>query len=219
MSLAEVSSASWDRGDEDPGNVLRELGLLELSEKQWLRLPQVQSAADYVAGWKQQLPKAPAFTAIDQLRILDTSRPPTFYRDRWCDPQRHHTGLYVARRPQRYGSAIWCVINLDRGAPKAFKDLNSPGDRLRPCDIAWRIQCAMDAMAGTPQVFRRMLDGASTTLLFFSPLPSWAERHLSIVGRKMKAERSLFSYEMPNAAIHGEIACLRELLWMKEQVE
>ena len=138
----------------------------------------------------------------------------TFYRDRWVEPRNQHTGLYVARRPQRYGTPIWCVVELESGRVKRFKDLREPGDRIRPSDVAWRIQAAFDALAGHPQQYRASPADDVTLVRFYAPLPSWAERRLAIVGTKTQAERCLFSYEIPNDEWPGEHAFLNEALWM-----
>jgi hypothetical protein len=202
---------------EDMQGLLRELGLLKLPERTWLRLPAVEPAATHISSWRQLLAKEPAASPIDGLQILDTSRSPTFYRDRWCNPESKHEGLFIARRPQRYGANLWSLVELERGVVKRFKDLTVPGDRLRPFDIAWRIQAAFDAVAGSPQRFGvSELDASTHLVRFYSPIPSWCERHLSIVGQKAKADRCLFSFEIPTSDLGNEIKLLQEALWMTE---
>lgn len=125
----------------------------------------------------------------------------------------------VARRPQRYGIDIWCLVELANGIPARFLDLASPGDRYRPCDVAWRIQAAMDARSSRPQQFRTHTIDDKAKLSFFAPLPSWAERRLSIVGTKAKGDRCLFSYEIPGSELAIECNFLRESLWMADTSE
>ena len=126
--------------------------------------------------------------------------------------------MYVARRPQRYGAPLWCVADLEAGAVRRFKDLSLRGDRLRPFDIAWRIQAALDSVAGNPQRYEASERDASVAMLrFFSPVPSWCERHLAVVGQKAAADRCLFCFEIPPQELPGEIAFLRDTLWMKER--
>jgi hypothetical protein len=196
---------------------LVELGLLRLSERTWLRLPPFESAAAHIASWLTVLSREPACPPLEGLELLDTKRSPTFYKDRWCKPDRQHSGTYVARRPQRYGTSLWCLAELENGVLRRLKDLNVTGDRLRPVDIAWRIQAAFDASAQTPQRYRCANISSSMAILrFFSPVPSWCERHLSIVGQKTKADRCLFSYEMPISQLASETKFLREALWLDE---
>jgi hypothetical protein len=204
-------------GAEDPRALLRDIGLLELSEKVWLRLPKAEPAKAQVHSWRALLAREPASLPILGLTILDTAEAPTFYRGRWTEPGKQNDGFYVARRPQRYGAARWCVAELERGVLKKFMDLVSPGDRVRPCDLAWRIQAALDAEAGTPQLYRCAPVGATTRIAFFSPLPSWAERQLSIVGDKVKSDGSLYAYDVPIDQTEREISFLREMLWMTDR--
>jgi hypothetical protein len=201
-------------GDEDLRSLLRDLGLIELTEQAWLRLPSVESAAAHIAGWRQQLAAAPQSAAIEGLRILDTARPVFFYPERWVQPAPAHSGMYVARRAQLYGADLWCLVELERGVPARFLDLVSKGDRLRPCDVAWRIQMALDASAGGPQRFRIRQEKASPVLDFFSPLPSWAERKLAVVGQRAERHKCMLSYAVPASDTDNEIRFLRERLWI-----
>ena len=204
--------------NEDLEALLIDLGLLKLFEKTWLRLPNFENAAGHVASWQQLLAAEPTSNEIEGLQILDTARSPTFYRGRWVPPDDTHTGTYVARRPQRYGAPLWCLAELHNGALRRFKDLATQGDRIRPVDIAWRIQAALDASAGNPQRFDSSArDLSSVNLCFFSPVPSWCERYLSITGEKKAAERCLFAFEIPTAHLDNEVTFLREALWMTKR--
>ncbi len=199
--------------------LLKDIGLFELSEKTWLRVPAVESAQAHIRLWRELLSQEPASGPIEGLKILDTNKPPTFYRGRWQDPTKYSNGLYVARRPQRYGAARWCIVEFEDGVLKRFKDLVSPGDRLRPCDLAWRIQAALDRTAGAPQCYRCTVQNGLIRIALFSPLPSWDERHLYIVGSKTATERGLFAYDVPRDALGSEVSFLSEMLWMAERVE
>lgn len=195
---------------------LRDLGLLELSERAWLRTPPSESAQAHVAVWRERLAQVPVSGAVDGLQILDTSLAPTYYRGRWVEPVTKHSGQFVARRPQRFGADIWCLVSLEQGRPRRLLDLFADGDRERPCDIAWRLQAAMDVMAGKPQGVRLADDGVMVRLEFYSPLPGWAERRLSLVGKKAKVPGSLFGYEIPGARIPEELAALADTLWVAD---
>jgi len=200
-------------GEDLPAH-LKELGLLPLSEKSWLWLPNDEPASAYAERIRTLVTAEPDAKGVDGLRILDTSRSVNFYRDRWIEPRARHSGLYVARRPQRYGAGIWCVVELEGGGVKRFRDLSEPGGRIRPCDVAWRIQSAFDALAGHPQRYRATPSDATVLVCFYAPLPSWAERRLAVAGTKTKAERCLFSYEISNEEWPEERSFLNEALWM-----
>jgi hypothetical protein len=201
---------------EDLKSLLHEIGLLELPERVWLRIPNLESATSYLADQRRLLAKEPPSGGVEGIRILDPSRSPAFYRDRWVDAGPRHEGIFVARRPQRYGSALWCLLELQGGVVRRFRDLHSQGDRIRPCDIAWRIQMAIDAEAGTPQSVRIRKGQQTSVLSFFSPLPSWAERRVAVVGSKTLGGGSLFSYELAMNNLEEEIAFLKKALWLAE---
>lgn len=202
---------------EDHAAQLREIGLLELPERVWLRIPRQESASDHLGAWRLLLEKQPESGVIDGLLILDTARSPLYYRDRWSAPANAHSGMYVARRPQRYGAGIWCLAEVDQGVTKSVLDLASPADRMRPCDVAWRIQMAADACALRPQQYRCRAQASVHAFEFFSPLPSWAERRLALVGEKSAARGSLFSYLIPGSSAETEHRFLRDALWLAQQ--
>ena len=206
-------------GSEDLRTLLREVELIELSENAWLRLPPAETATAYLATWRQNLSVTAPATAIEGLRILDTARPSSFYPDRWVGPGAAHSGMYVARRDQRYGAPLWCLVDLTDGAPRRFVDLVSRGDRLRPCDVAWRIQMAIDAKAGSPQRFRIRPLGPGYALDFFSPLPSWAERKLAVAGERTERHKCLVSYRIYAPDLEHERRFLRERLWLEYEVQ
>jgi hypothetical protein len=209
----------FPEGSEDLRSVLREMELIELSESAWLRLPKVESYADYLAKWRQNLSAGATATAIEGLRILDSTRPCSFYPDRWVGPSGAHSGMYIARRDQRYGAPLWCLVDLENGVPRRFIDLVSRGDRVRPCDIAWRIQMAIDAQTGSPQRFRVRPLGPSYALDFLSPLPSWTERKLAAAGERTERHKSLLSYRISNPNLEDDIGFLRARLWLEPERE
>ena len=204
---------------EDARALLREMGLFELPEAVWLRLPPRETPAAHIKAWRDRLAAEPPSAPIEGLEILDTRKPPTYYRGRRTEPRSSNDGLFIARRPQRYGAPRWCIVDLERGAVKRFKDLFSPGDRIRPCDLAWRLQAALDAEAGTPQLYRCAPAGSATRITFYSPLPCWAERHLAIVGDKVKPENGLYAFDMPVGAAAAETGFLREMMWMADRAD
>jgi hypothetical protein len=204
---------------EDARALLREMGLFELSEAAWLRLPPRETPAAHIKAWRDRLAAEPPSAPIEGLQILDTRKSPTYYRGRWTEARSSNDGFFIARRPQRYGAPRWCIVDLKRGAVTQFKDLFSPGDRIRPCDLAWRVQAALDAEAGTPQLYRCGTTGGTTRITVYSPLPCWAERHLAIVGDKVKPENGLYAFDMPAGAAAAETDFLRGMMWMVERAD
>jgi hypothetical protein len=202
---------------EDARALLREMGLFELPEAAWLRLPPRETPAAHIKAWRDQLAAEPPSGQIEGLQILDTRKSPTYYRGRWTEPRSSNDGFFIARRPQRYGAPRWCIVDLERGAVRRFKDLFSSGDRIRPCDLAWRLQAALDAEAGAPQLYRYARAGGAARITLYSPLPCWAERRLAIVGEKVKPENGLYAFDMPSEAAAGEMGFLHEMMWMADR--
>jgi hypothetical protein len=201
--------------DEDLPTHLRVLGLAQLSEQAWLRLPMAETAAAHYERWRQALMQLTARTSnIEGLEVLDCTKSVRFYRGRWTVPGIPHTGIYIARRPQLYGAALWCLVELERGEPLRVLDLNTDDDRQRACDLAWRIQAAIDAGRSEPQCFR-VRRGVTTSFIdFFSPLPAFAERRLALVAAKVTAPHCLYSFELPTERLSLEVAALETHLWM-----
>lgn len=196
--------------------VLRDTGLLELSESVWLRSPKEETAA----GLRDRMlallfSRGPSGT-IEDLEILDPSSPPTYYKGRWKMPKKQ-SGTFIARRPQAYGAPIWCICRVTDGQATQFLDLplNDKASALwRGCDAAWHIQMAIDALNGTPQRYRIRQAETGPILDFFSPLPLWARRRLAIFGRTEQPSHCVFSYSLPERELAAEENFLKRRLWL-----
>lgn len=206
-------------GAEDLRSFLAELGLIELSEKIWLHLPPMESTDRYRAAWAQRLSETAPVSAIEGLLVLDTRKPPSFYTGRWVEPNSVPDGMHIGRRAQRYGAPLWGLVDLFDGAPRRFLDLASRIVRERPCDIAWRLQMAIDAEAGAPQQVRLRPSDHGQILDFFSPLPSWAERRLAVLGERTEPHRSLLSFLVPAVEVDESIEFLKDYLWIASNRE
>lgn len=199
---------------EDLSTHLRLLGFAQLSEQAWLRTPQMESAAIHLARWQAKLDAAPTLDhPVDGIDMLDGARNPLYYRGRWTAPGTQ-SGTFVARRPQPYGAPLWSLVSLDQGRTRRLIDLYADDDRQRPCDLAWRIQAALDAERTTPQRARIRRAAATASIDLFSPLPAFAERRLALVATKAAGTQCLYSYSVPNARLAEEVGALRTLLWM-----
>ena len=196
---------------------LKALGLIELPEAAWLRAPTTTSAEAYSDAIRTKLSGTPPTTApLEGLSLIDPATPVTFYAGRWRPPTSADTGVFVARRPQLFGLRPWCLVELERGEPRRLHDLVASDGLERPCDLAWRIQAAFDAVAGLPQRVRVHRTSSTIEFEFFSPLPAFAERRLAIKGEKSTRRGCLFAYTMPPAAAAEELASLSDKLWLTE---
>lgn len=201
------------RGDTGLTEHLKLLGFAQLSEQAWLRTPQQESAATYVARWRASLDASPVLiNAVEDLEILDTARDPRFYAGRWQAPD-SKDAVFIARRPELYGARLWSLVEMQGGRPHRLIDLYAGDDRQRPCDIAWRIQAALDALHGTPQRLRARQSASKAWIDIFSPLPAFAERRLALVGKKIAGSKCLYSYEIPTDHLAAETSALAAMMW------
>jgi hypothetical protein len=154
---------------------------------------------------------------IAGLRVLDTGLPPRFYRGRWRPATPDDAGYFVARRPQAYGADLWCFGQFNGAGRVRLLDLPIENPLSSGADEAWRLQAALDALADNPQAVCVQPSANGCRLDLFSPLPSWAQRRLDLVGSPSPRGRgALFSYLVPSADADEEIAFLGRLLWMMD---
>jgi hypothetical protein len=198
---------------ENLPQILRELGVLELSEQSWLKLPKEETAKVFLDRLERELMVQPTSGSVPDLLILDSARDPSYYKGRWVAPRRE-TGCFVARRPQAYGAPLWGFAHLADGALDKFLDFPPRRERWRGCDFAWHLQLAIDSCRGSPQKYRRRQAQDGICLDFFSPLPLWAERRLAIIGRPAERSRCLFTYQILECELAAEEEFLRRRLWL-----
>ncbi len=200
-------------GEQLPRQLL-DLGLQQLSDRAWLKAPRIEDPADMISRHERLLDDQLPITGIRDLQILDWARPVTYYRGRWTDHPTDQDGTFIARRPQEFGSPIWCLVELKDGEAVRFLDLPLAQCRWRGCDAAWHLQAAIDHCHGTPQRYRCRTDGDWIRFDLFSPLPQWSERRLMIFGTSVPRDRSLFSYVVPSKEADQEEAFLQNNLWL-----
>ena len=201
------------RPDENLAEELDELGLQPISQEAWLKCPRAQAAADMVSGLEARVRTGSRSGDIPNLQLLDPERPVTYYRGRWVDLKKQ-SGVFVARRPQEYGSPIWCLVEVQDGEAKKLLDFPLPKNRWRGCDSAWHLQMAIDHLRDVPQRYRIRPGAESTHLDFFSPIPLWAQRRLMVIGRNVPAEKCLISFLIPEDELEEEERFLQERLWL-----
>lgn len=199
---------------EDLGGTLRDLGLRQLSAEAWLRLPKAEDAKSHLAAMKAKLEVQGPSGDIAGLRLLDSERPATLYADRWVEPGRR-SGCFVVRRPQDYGADLWGYAELVDGAATHLFDFPPPGNRWRGCDMAWRLQMAIDHCRNFPQRYCVRSNGGDPRLDFFSPIPMWARRRLAVIGRRVAADRCLLSFLLPAKEVEAEEEFLQNYLFLK----
>jgi hypothetical protein len=212
------SELRYIRTNDDRDDVaaqLRVAGYLEISNVAWTRAPQNQSAEAFLDAVVRRLYATSSRGALEGLQVYGPANPGKRFASRLGSPA-GLSGFHVGRRPQAFGAAIWVFVELDQGRPIRFLDLPWRGGKFRGCDHGWRIQSALDARAGRPQVYRvTLIDDDFDCYEFFSPLPLWIERKLRIHGQKITAHGALFAYALDRNCDHGIDDLVRSYMWFK----
>lgn len=208
----------------DPGEAAERLqasGLHEVAWDRWVACPAKEAPADFVNRYRSRLDAAGEAGRLDGLQVLDPTTRVHYYNGRWRAPAPSDTGDFVARRPQAYGAALWCLIRFKSGEAVRVIELPAEDPTVPGWDEARRYQAAIDNLRGVPQQFRVRSGSAvntDTTFDFFSPLPGFAKRYLQLMGQSLdKGPGSLFSYEVPSAATGDVAAFLTDILWMAQE--
>ncbi len=195
---------------------LVQLGLIELSYADWLRMPPVETAEQHLLHLDHLLDAVQPSRDVPGLLLLDPERPVRYYRGRWVEP-RSQCGRFVARRNQAYGAQLWCYVQMLNGNPERLIDLPIAKSRWRGCDEAWRLQIAIDAKRGEPQRFRVRPGPENTRVMeFLSPVPMWARRRWDAVGEPVPNSGCLFAYRLAETELAEELRFAREVLWLDE---
>lgn len=206
--------------DPDIQKHLLDIGFIEFPSMAWTKYPQPIAAEKHIAYMRKCLMSSSTTTEIiEGLRILDSATNVDYYPDRWVLPH-EHTGMFIGRRPQSYGSDLWCYVELMNGKPKRFLDLPLPGSVWSGADEAWHLQAAIDSFNGRPQHYR-INDRVDDCKIFdlFSPIPSWAQRRWVMLGISVPRNKCLMSFRFRSVEIEEEIRFAKEHLWLSEKIE
>lgn len=193
---------------------LRDAGYYEVPHKLWLQSPKPTTPKQVCERYLSHQRGNGQPTGAADITILDASQPVHYYKGRW--KQASGTGLFVARREQRYGAQLWSYIRLLDGQLVSLVDLPVEGTGWRACDEAWWLQAAIDADNGTPQYAQvsSLPDADEVRLDFFSPLPRWVQRQLDVIGQPTARAGALMSYNLPAADLTFVREFLAQHLWM-----
>jgi hypothetical protein len=199
-------------------DALSQAGFLEVSTDTWLKAPCQTAPGSLRQLYDDLLQQSGVPGTVDELRILETERPVTYYLGRWAASS-GQSGRFLGRRPQAYGADLWCYVELKQGVVTRLLNLPSREIRWRACDEAWHLQQAIDAAEGRPQTYRcRNGHTAGTTAVdFFSPVPQWASRRWDYTGTPVVTTRCLFSYVFDNDQLGDELAFMQERMWLQKQ--
>jgi len=207
---------------EGPEEVLGGMGLRELSSEQWLKHPPTAAPDSVVKEYATRLAAAGPSGSVGPIKILDPTSPVTFYPGRWHAARARDTGKYVGRRLAEFGADQWCYCEVADGEVTSLIDLPAIDRLARGCDEAWRLQAALDVLAGTPQVVTVRHDSRrqEAIIRFKSPIPAWDQRRLDAVGEPLGHQTGcLFAYRVPEELLDAELAFLQRSTWLKVEPE
>ena len=209
--------------EKSAAEALAAAGLHRLTREQWTKAPRPAPAATVVEQARDRLHSAHAPGQVTGLMIIDSTASVRYYKGRWREPLSTDQGMFVGRRPQAYGAPIWCLVEFADGIPQAVLDLPLDASVAPGWDDGRRLQAAVDAHRGSPQLFRARptaQPGDEWVFDFFGPLPSWAERYLDLAALPViKSQGALFSYRVPDGAETETRAFLSDALWMQATEE
>jgi hypothetical protein len=199
----------------DAASLLKAAGYFEVPQKLWLQGPKTMEPKRVYDHFVSLLRETDHLTEPTSITILNPSEPVRYYKGRWTPPA-SASGCFVARRQQLYGAPLWCFVRLSGGRLAALLDLPIEDRGWRGCDEAWRLQAAIDACNGNPQIAE-----VSTTkndgmfqLRFFSPLPHWAIRQMDVLATSIVVRGALFAYNVTAIDLPIVREFLAESLWM-----
>lgn len=202
-------------GDE-ASQQLTEAGYLEVSRTAWTRLPPERTAMQFKDDAVRRLQDSGGRGELEGLTVIGPPHASNNFKARWRSPGAL-TGYFVGRRPQAFGASIWVFAELDQGRSARYIDLPWSAARFRGCDLGWRIQSALDALAGTPQSYRIVsVSDDLDRYEFSSPLPLWIERRLRIHGEKVRAGGALIAYELTRDVDHAIDDLLQSRMWFTQ---
>ncbi len=196
-------------------------GMRPVSVEHWLRSPEIMQATEYVASFDDELATQSPSGELVGLRLIDPTKPPRYYNGRWRALERLDTGRFVARRSQAYGAELWCYVEIADGAPLRFVDLplGHHHSSDRGCDEAWRLQCALDAIRGDPQLAHIEGTGHGALIIGMTiPPPAWLQRRWDLFGRPTRQKGSLFAYEFPAGDLAAELEFAEKRLWLGRSI-
>ena len=204
--------------DEDLREDLNKLGLIEITQGDWLRVPQSESSVQHLSQINSLLDAVGPSREVPGLLLLDAERPVNYYRGRWAKVI-NQSGRFVARRSQAYGADLWCYVQLRNGNPERLIDFPLVSSHWRGCDEAWRVQIAIDAERENAQRYRiKLAPNGMRLIQFYSPIPMWARRRLDAIGEPISSPGCLFANLVPESELVEELQFVRVELWLEEMV-
>jgi hypothetical protein len=192
-------------------------GFRAVDAERWVSRPASQPARNFVREYARRLSVAPRGGDNLPSEILDPTRPSRYYRGRWRPPQAGDTGMFIARRPRTYGADLWCVVDLAAGTVNRVLALPAVDAAVAAHDEAWRLQAAIDATHGAPQIVQVTEAAGASRLDFFAPLPGFAARFINLMtDAAPRARGALLSVSAGTDTVAAVTNFLQDTLWTQK---
>lgn len=196
--------------------LLMDLGLQQIEVARWLGANTDEPADTFLQRMAEYLECMGRTEALAEMQWLwPCDGRPTGYRDRWHAKPPSDAAMYIARAPQRYGNPRWYLVAT--GGAHGLRILELPLDgeaAARACDLAWRIQLALDYTRGHPMryhVTRTDADWAQVRIEF--PLSLHDRRRMLHLGGRRTSEDHGFHFTVPLTDLSSAEAILTSA-WM-----
>lgn len=199
-------------------DTLLDFGFLNLRTDFWLKSPDSVSAVDHLRRYDEalsQLEVRPAY--IEDVSILDSTADVRRYSRRWSTLQ-NQKGRFLGRRPQAFGSRLWCYMQIDNNSVLRHVDLPLFERHWMGYDEAWHLQLALDSIHGNPQEFsvRSSSESGKFIVDIYAPIPSWAVRRWNSLGSPRESKGVWFSFVIHEQLLAAEIQFATERLWLRQ---
>lgn len=215
--LALIEFEKHIRIVRSPGaeKALKAAALQEIPLQSWLSHPRSVNSDELLNSYRERLQASGASGLLEGIELLDPDSPTTYYRGRWRQPRASDGGSFLARRPRAYGANLWCFVEIDGGETTRVLDLPALDPLSTGRDEGWRLQAAVDADNGHPQLLSiTSTNPGRAKLNFYSPIPSWAQRYLDTIALPVsRSPGCLFGYVIDRSELEDAVAFLKALLW------
>lgn len=198
------------KSDKELGEILAEYGLFPMTAQEWVRRPSATNPEEFLMKPLAKLSRQR--DQIEELTLLSGSG--RYYRSRWQPLTIKSDGVFIAKRPQRFGGDRWCLVETSNGHVTNLCDIIGTHSRERACDRAWMLHHAIAAKNGIPEHFQIRAEGSQLKLSLFFPIPNWAEKYILLMAEKVEAHDALMSFDFAESSKEHLLELLEKGLWM-----
>jgi hypothetical protein len=197
-----------DESDESMCDVLSRMGLHEISIDNWAAVPSTRSPHQLLEQVGAMLDSRGREEMLVGVRWLTSTDQSLTYRERWCESTNEH-GLLIARAPQPYGADAWYVAARTQVRSRFLQLPLEEFPEDRACDLAWRVQLALDVVACRPSCYSVSVDGDVAKVAVDFPVPLRERRALLHLGGRRDAAASAFRFVLPASSLPAVEVILR----------